>query len=65
MLILSSIGACAGFDHGSAVSSRYESPFRFAGTIDRIDFQVMGAPRPGEIFEQLAAAESRETMSRQ
>ena len=65
MLILSSIGASVGFDHGSAVSSRYESPFRFAGTIDRIDFQVMGAPRPGEIFEQLAAAESRETMSRQ
>jgi hypothetical protein len=65
MLILSSIGASVGFDHGSAVSPRYQSPFRFAGTIDRIDFQVVGTPRPGEIMEQVAAAESRETMSRQ
>ncbi|HET7012582.1 MAG TPA: hypothetical protein VFI65_01645, partial [Streptosporangiaceae bacterium] len=65
MLILSSIGASVGFDHGSAVSTRYESPFRFGGTIDRIDFQVVAAPRPGEIIEQIAAAQSRETMSRQ
>jgi arylsulfatase A-like enzyme len=65
MLILSSIGASVGFDHGSAVSPRYESPFRFAGSIDRIDFQIVGTPRPGEIMEQVAAAESRETMSRQ
>jgi arylsulfatase len=65
MLILSSIGASVGFDNGSAVSTRYQSPFRFGGAIDRVDFQIVATPKPGEIMEQLAAAAERETMSHQ
>jgi arylsulfatase len=60
MLILSSIGPSVGFDHGSAVSKRYESPFTFAGTLHRVDIQVV-SPETG----QAAAALAAESMSRQ
>jgi arylsulfatase len=60
MLILSSIGPSVGYDHGSPVSDRYDSPFAFEGTLHRVDIQVISG-RP----DQAAAAEAAESMGRQ
>jgi arylsulfatase A-like enzyme len=64
MLIPSSIGPSVGFDHGSAVSQRYASPFRFEGSLHRLDIQVHAVADQRGI-DQAAAAAARESMSRQ
>jgi arylsulfatase len=60
MRVISSVGASIGFDHGSAVSERYEAPFNFQGTLERLDIQLV-TPRP----DDAAASEALSIMSRQ
>ena len=60
MRVISSVGASIGFDHGSAVSERYEAPFAFEGVLERLDIQLV-TPRP----DDAAASEALSIMSRQ
>jgi arylsulfatase len=60
MRIISSIGMSVGQDHGSPVSKEYKDEFAFAGTLQRVDIQLV-SPRPVEEGEILA----REGMARQ
>ncbi|WP_421845677.1 arylsulfatase [Mycobacterium sp.] len=41
MLLISSIGVSIGFDHGSAVSTRYDAPFPFAGKLHELEIQLV------------------------
>jgi arylsulfatase len=41
MSMMSSVGPSIGEDHGSAVSPRYEAPFRFSGTLHEIEIQLL------------------------
>ncbi len=53
-------GMSIGCDHRSPVGTTYQSPFRFTGTIDRIEFDLLDDdPRPD------AAAEHRSEMGKQ
>ncbi|MEO6987872.1 MAG: arylsulfatase, partial [Aquihabitans sp.] len=61
MFMMSSIGPSIGFDHGSAVSDRYEAPFPFSGDLQRVDIQLLGR-RPAD---ESTAADERAAMSRQ
>jgi arylsulfatase len=40
MTVISSVGPSVGFDHGSAVSPRYTAPYRFTGTLERIEIDA-------------------------
>ena len=60
MRMISSVGGSIGYDHGSAVSSRYVSPFEFAGTLHEVVIQLVAKQDPAA--EQAAA---RAEMSRQ
>jgi hypothetical protein len=64
MFIVSSIGPSVGYDHGSPVSDRYPSPFAFAGTLDRVDIQIVSA-RDAAAEAANADAIARAEMSRQ
>lgn len=56
MGIMSSIGPSVGFDHGSAVSTRYTSPYPYTGVLHEVEIQSTQRPRD---------AEARGEMSRQ
>ncbi|HEY8080997.1 MAG TPA: arylsulfatase [Acidimicrobiales bacterium] len=60
MRIISSVGASVGYDHGSAVSDRYDAPFAFEGRLERLDVQLL-TRQP----DDAAASEARAAMSRQ
>ena len=60
MLMMSSVGPSVGYDHGSAVSPRYRSPYRFTGTLHEVVIQT--SP---ERFADTAAAEMAAEMGRQ
>ena len=60
MRVISSVGSSVGYDHGSAVSPRYQAPFAFAGTLHEVEFQLVTAPSAGT-----TEAVSRSEMSRQ
>ena len=60
MRIISSIGMSVGADVGSPVSLEYKAPFKFEGTIRRVDIQLISN---SDRKEQEAAA--REGMARQ
>jgi hypothetical protein len=64
MYIVSSIGPSVGYDHGSPVSDRYESPFTFEGTLDRVDIQIVSV-RDAAAEAANADAIARAEMSRQ
>ena len=64
MFIVSSIGPSVGYDHGSPVSDRYDSPFAFAGTLDRVDIQIISG-RDAAAEAANADAIARAEMSRQ
>jgi arylsulfatase len=38
-------GLCCGYDSGLPVTEAYRAPFRFTGTIKRVEVEVEGAPR--------------------
>lgn len=59
MSMVSSVGASVGYDHGSAVSQRYRSPFAFSGTLHEVVIQL---PPRGAAD---TAAVARTEMSRQ
>ncbi|MFQ5382023.1 MAG: sulfatase/phosphatase domain-containing protein, partial [Dehalococcoidia bacterium] len=59
MRMISSVGASVGYDHGSAVSERYEAPFAFTGTLHEV---VIELPAPAA---DDAASAARSEMSRQ
>ncbi len=60
MRMISSVGPSVAFDHGSAVSTRYEAPFPFAGTLHEVEIQLVARAAPGT-----AEAEAGAEMSRQ
>lgn len=60
MRMISSVGSSIGYDHGSAVSTRYSSPFPFAGALHELAIQLVARAAPGA-----AEAEARTEMSRQ
>ncbi|MEY4950336.1 MAG: putative arylsulfatase [Pseudomonadota bacterium] len=60
MLIMSSVGPSVGYDHGSAVSTRYTAPFPFAGRLHEIVIQAS----PGRLADAAAAGHAAE-MARQ
>jgi arylsulfatase len=64
MFIISSIGPSVGYDHGSPVSDRYDSPFAFEGKLDRVDIQIVSA-RDAAAEAANADAIARAEMSRQ
>ena len=63
MRVISSVGASVGFDAGSAVSDRYNSPFAFTGSFHRLDVVVAG--QRGADSAANAAAERATEMGRQ
>jgi arylsulfatase A-like enzyme len=60
MRMISSVGGSIGYDHGSAVSTRYVSPFEFAGILHDVIIQLVAKQDPDA--ERAAA---RAEMSRQ
>jgi len=60
MLMMSSVGPSVGYDHGSAVSTRYASPFPFTGTLHEVVIQA--SP---ERFADVNAAGHAAEMGRQ
>jgi arylsulfatase A-like enzyme len=57
MRMISSVGASVGYDHGSAVSPHYESPFPFSGELHQIEIQL-AARRASDADEAHARAEN-------
>ena len=51
-----STGASVGEDHGSAVSTRYEAPYRFTGKLHDVTVQLPGGRDP-EADEAMAESE--------
>ncbi|MEZ5258897.1 MAG: hypothetical protein R2705_18985 [Ilumatobacteraceae bacterium] len=60
MRMMSSVGASVGYDHGSAVSRSYESPFPFTGVLHEVEIQLVSKAAPGT-----DEANARAEMSRQ
>jgi arylsulfatase len=60
MRMISSIGASVGYNHGSAVSERYEAPFAFSGNLHEVEIQLVAKPDPSA-----AEVEAKAEMSRQ
>ena len=60
MRMISSVGASLGYDHGSPVSPRYESPFPFEGTLHEVVIQL-----PPTRDADAAATVARTEMARQ
>jgi arylsulfatase len=60
MRMMSSVGPSIGYDHGSAVSNRYQAPFKFTGTLHQVVIQLL-SPQDLAAIEAHATAE----MSRQ
>jgi arylsulfatase A-like enzyme len=58
MRMISSTGQSIGYDHGSAVSTRYEAPFPFTGALDSVVIQLLER-------DPSAAIAARAEMSRQ
>jgi len=56
--MVSSIGSSVGYDHGSPVSERYDSPFPFTGDLHEVEIRV---PERRSQDEQNAAAQAEMT----
>ena len=67
LFMFSSVGASIGYDHGSPVSPRYQSPFAFSGTLHEVVVQVHdGVPSADDDAAAAAReAEARAEMARQ
>lgn len=57
MRMISSVGSSIGYDHGSAVSPQYESPFPFSGELHQIEIQL-AASRASDADQAQARAEN-------
>ena len=57
MRMISSVGSSIGYDHGSAVSPQYESPFPFSGELHQIEIQLV-ARRASDADQAQARAEN-------
>ncbi|MEC7578356.1 MAG: arylsulfatase [Actinomycetota bacterium] len=57
MRMISSVGSSIGYDHGSAVSPQYESPFPFSGELHKIEIQL-AARRASDADQAQARAEN-------
>ncbi len=60
MRMISSVGASVGYNHGSAVSTRYAAPFAFTGKLHEVVIELVGRPTASA-----AEAAARAEMSRQ
>ena len=60
MRMISSVGASVGYDHGSAVSTRYRGPFAFEGELHDVIIELLS---PQDL--ETRAAEATAEMSRQ
>ena len=60
MRMMSSVGPSIAYDHGSAVSNRYEAPFPFTGTLHEVVIQLVSAPDPATRAAEASAAMSRQ-----
>ena len=60
MMMISSVGASIGYNHGSAVSDRYEAPFTFAGTLHSLEIQLIDDDGPAAQQARAAAEMSRQ-----
>ena len=60
MRMISSVGPSVAFDHGSAVSTRYEAPFPFAGKLHLVEIQLLARAAPGTAEAEAAAEMSRQ-----
>jgi arylsulfatase len=56
MRMISSVGPSIGYDHGSAVSDRYQAPFPFSGTLHEVEIQLLSRASV-EAEDALARAE--------
>jgi len=57
---MSSVGPSIGYDHGSAVSNRYDAPFPFAGKLHEVVIQLVSAPDQATRAAEAAAEISRQ-----
>ena len=60
MMMISSVGASVGYNHGSAVSDRYEAPFTFDGTLHSLEIQLRDDDGPAAQQARAAAEMSRQ-----
>lgn len=60
MVMISSTGVSIGHDHGSPVSTRYQPPYAFTGTLFEIVIQLLTAEETDTLV-----AKQRSEMSRQ
>ncbi|MFN3215773.1 MAG: arylsulfatase [Acidimicrobiales bacterium] len=60
MRMISSVGTSIGYDHGSAVSTRYDAPFVCTANLHEVVIELVARAAP-----DTAAAEARTQMSRQ
>ncbi len=60
MKTMSSVGPSLGYDHGSAVSTRYVAPFAFAGQLHEVVIQLMSAQDVAAQEAEAAAEMSRQ-----
>ncbi|MEI8239274.1 MAG: sulfatase-like hydrolase/transferase, partial [Actinomycetota bacterium] len=60
MLMMSSVGPSVGYDHGSAVSPRYRSPYPFTGTLHEVVIQASPERRADAAAAEMAAEMGRQ-----
>lgn len=64
MRMISSVGSSIGYDHGSAISTRYQAPFPYSGRLDQIEIQLVSA-KDAAGQAAVRAAEAAAEMARQ
>ncbi len=60
MRMISSVGPSVAYDHGSAVSSRYEAPFPFSGRLHEVVIQLLSKQDLDALAAEAAAEMSRQ-----
>ena len=60
MRMMSSVGPSVAYDHGSAVSNRYEAPFPFEGTLHEVVIQLISKQELDALAAEAAAEMSRQ-----
>ena len=60
MRMMSSVGPSVAYDHGSAVSNRYQAPFPFEGTLHEVVIQLISKQELDALAAEAAAEMSRQ-----